>query len=81
MDDAWPRYPKLLARIRALEAEAKVLKVLEAAEAIKWIRQAIATYALTLRDPEFGDHRHGQASGSGQPGFFGTAPAGRHRSR
>jgi len=80
-DDAWPRYPQLMARIRALEAEAKVLKAREAAEAIEWIKRAISTHGLTAQDLGFVDHRDGQAMASGPAGLFGVARPGRRRSR
>jgi len=54
-DDAWPHYPRLMARIRMLEMEAQVLKAREAAEAAEWIRQAIAAYGLTAQDLGFVD--------------------------
>lgn len=48
--DTGPRYPALLARIGELEAEAQRLKALEAAQAVRWIRQAIKTYGLSAQD-------------------------------
>jgi len=81
IDDEWPHYPKLLTRIRALEAEAKVLKEREAAQAIKWIRETIATYGFTSKDLGFVDHRRGQAMASGQESLPGVTTSGRRRSR
>jgi len=46
----WPRYPKLLAQIRLLEAEARQARQREAIEAIRWIRQAIASYGISAED-------------------------------
>ena len=45
-----PRYPQLLAKIRALEALAQAAKRREAIEAIRWIKQAIRTYGLSAQD-------------------------------
>lgn len=43
---SWPRYPKLLARIRELEAEAERVRQREAAQAIRWIRQTMQAYGI-----------------------------------
>jgi hypothetical protein len=45
-DLEWPRYPKLLERIRALELEAARLRQREAAAAILWIKRAVRTYRI-----------------------------------
>jgi hypothetical protein len=52
-DDAWPRYPKLLARIRLLQAQAARARQREAAAALRWIKRDIARYGLTAEDLEF----------------------------
>ena len=52
-DDAWPRYPRLLARIRLLQAEAERARQREAAAAIRWIKRDIALYGLTAEDLGF----------------------------
>jgi hypothetical protein len=41
-----PRYPALLARIRALQAEAQTAFRRESAEAVAWIRSAIKAYGI-----------------------------------
>lgn len=43
---AWPRYPKLMAHIDALRAEAAMLRKQERAQAIEWIRMAIEKYRV-----------------------------------
>lgn len=48
----WPRYPKLLAQIRALELEAEQLRQREAAAAIQWIKIAIRTYGIKASELE-----------------------------
>jgi hypothetical protein len=48
--DNWPRYPKLIAQIKALEAAAEQAKHREAAEAVRWIKQAIRAHGLTPQD-------------------------------
>ena len=52
-DNAWPRYPKLLARIRLLQAEAERARQREAAAAIRWIKRDIVLYGLTAEDLGF----------------------------
>ena len=53
-DDAWPRYPKLLARIRLLQAQAARARQREAAAALRWIKRDIVRYGLTAGDLGFG---------------------------
>jgi hypothetical protein len=48
--DARVRYPRLLARIRLLQAEAERARQREAAAAIRWIKRDIALYSLTAED-------------------------------
>ena len=52
-DDAWPRYPKLLARIRLLEGQAARARQRDAAAAIRWIKRDIVRYGLTAEDLGF----------------------------
>ena len=52
-DDAWPHYPKLLARIRLLQAEAGRARQREAAAAIRWVKRDIVLYGLTAEDLGF----------------------------
>jgi hypothetical protein len=48
--DNWPRYPKLIAQIKALEAAAEQAKRREALIAVLWIKQAIRAHGLTPQD-------------------------------
>ena len=52
-DDAWPHYPRLLARIRLLQAEAERARQREAAAAVRWIKRDIVRYGLTAKDLGF----------------------------
>lgn len=45
--DTWPRYPAMLRRLRALQAEAEEARQRERRAALVWIRQAIADYDLS----------------------------------
>lgn len=45
--DAWPRYPAMLQRLRALQAEAEAARQRERRGALVWIRQAIVDYDLS----------------------------------
>ena len=49
-DGAGPRYLKLLARIRLLQAQAERARQREAAAAIRWIKRDIDRYGLTAKD-------------------------------
>jgi len=80
-DDAWPHYPRLMARIRALEMEAKALKESEAAAAVEWIKRAIATHGLTAQDLGFADHRPRAAAAPDHPDAFGVVRSSRRHSR
>lgn len=44
--DAWPRYPAMLQRLRALQAEAEAARQRERRGALVWIREAIVDYDL-----------------------------------
>lgn len=48
--DAWPRYPAMLQRLRALQAEAEAARQHERLRALVWIRKAIADYGLSPSD-------------------------------
>ena len=50
-DDAWPHYPRLLARIRLLQAEAERARQREAAAAIRWIKRDIDAVRSHRRGP------------------------------
>lgn len=45
--DPWPRYPAMLRRLRALQAEVEEARQRERRAALVWIRQAIADYDLS----------------------------------
>jgi hypothetical protein len=49
-DVDWPRYPKMLARLRTLELQADRLRRREAADAIRWIKRAIRTYRISISE-------------------------------
>ncbi|WP_198157084.1 hypothetical protein [Aquincola tertiaricarbonis] len=48
--DAWPRYPAMLQRLLALQAEAEAARQHERLRALVWIRKAIADYGLSPSD-------------------------------
>jgi hypothetical protein len=48
--DYVPRYPKLIAQIKALEVAAQQAKRREAIEAVRWIKRAIRAHGLTPQD-------------------------------
>ena len=53
VDNVWPQYSKLLARIRLLQAEAERARQREAAAAIRRIKRDFVRYGLTAEDPGF----------------------------
>ena len=53
----WPVYPRLIAQIEDLKRQAEVLREREAAEAIRWIRQAVQQFGLSAQDLGFARSR------------------------
>jgi DNA-binding protein H-NS len=53
----WPVYPQLIAQIEDLKHQAEVLREREAAEAIRWIRQAVQQFDLSAQDLGFARSR------------------------
>jgi hypothetical protein len=53
----WPVYPRLIAQIEDLKRQAEVLREREAAEAIRWIRQAVQQFDLSAQDLGFARNR------------------------
>lgn len=49
----WPVYPRLIAQIEDLRRQAEVLREREAAEAVRWIRQAVQQFDLSAQDLGF----------------------------
>jgi DNA-binding protein H-NS len=53
----WPVYPRLIAQIEDLKRQAELLREREAAEAIRWIRQAVQQFDLSAQDLGFARSR------------------------
>lgn len=53
----WPVYPRLIAQLEDLKRQADVLREREAAEANRWIRQAIEQFDLSAQDLGFARRR------------------------
>ena len=53
----WPLYPKLITQIEELKRQAHALRERESAEAILWIKEAIALHGLSAQDLGFHQSR------------------------